>query len=371
MGAGSAVIGWLVPIREAGALLPQLMVAAKLRAMAQRKFAWALGGTIQGGSALGMAALAGSGVEGALGWGGVLALLTLLSLGRGISSIATKDVMGKTIAKTRRGTLMGWADSASSVIALGIGLALPLLGDRPERGMLAALLVLAGCGWLLNAVCALWMKEEPGATEGGTDAGSALKDSWQLLRDDPAFLRFNISRGLLLGSALSLPYLVVLARERSGSDLGGLGWLIVASSIGGLITSPFWGQWADRSSRHVMAAAGALAAVFVLVALALPVVMPGVAESALTYGVLYGLVATAHGGVRLGRKTWVVDAGGQQRALYVALSNTVTGVLMLVAGAVASGVSALWGNTGVLLLMAGLALVGSASTLWIQDGQAQ
>lgn len=41
LGAPAAMIGFLVPIREAGALLPQLFTAARIRAMARRKWAWA------------------------------------------------------------------------------------------------------------------------------------------------------------------------------------------------------------------------------------------------------------------------------------------------------------------------------------------
>ena len=40
-----------------------------------------------------------------------------------------------------------------------------------------------------------------------------------------------------------------------------------------------------------------------------------------------------HGGVRLGRKVYLVDmASGENRAAYVAVSNTVIGLLMLVGG---------------------------------------
>ena len=40
-----------------------------------------------------------------------------------------------------------------------------------------------------------------------------------------------------------------------------------------------------------------------------------------------------HGGVRLGRKVYLMDmSNGDNRAAYVAVSNTVIGVLMLVGG---------------------------------------
>lgn len=54
---------------------------------------------------LALLALTGSGTVGSIL---VLTVLVGLSLARGLSSIATKDVMGKTIAKKRRGTLMAF-----------------------------------------------------------------------------------------------------------------------------------------------------------------------------------------------------------------------------------------------------------------------
>lgn len=225
LGGGGAAVAWLLPIREAGTLVPQLLIAAWLRHLALRKYAWAFGGFVQGLAALGMAAIALLGSGPASTWG-VLGLLLLLALGRGISSIATKDVLGKTIDRSRRGALMGWSESASSVIALLIGLLLPFLGKSPERGLLALLLLVAVAGWWINAAVALAIREEPGATEGNSNAGRAMLEGFGLLFTDRVFLRFNLTRGLLLGSVLSLPYLVVLARKQSGADMSSLGPLV-------------------------------------------------------------------------------------------------------------------------------------------------
>ena len=48
LGAPSALVGFLVPIREAGVLLPQLLVAAWVRRLPQRKAVWLLGGLLSG-----------------------------------------------------------------------------------------------------------------------------------------------------------------------------------------------------------------------------------------------------------------------------------------------------------------------------------
>lgn len=142
IGAPVWMVGLLVPIREAGALLPQLFVAGFIRLKPQRKWVWVAGATVQAIAAAGLALLALMG-SGAMGGALVLAALILLSLARGLSSIATKDVLGKTIAKRRRGTLMGWSGSIAGAATLVAGGILVAFGDRPGHVALASLLVVA------------------------------------------------------------------------------------------------------------------------------------------------------------------------------------------------------------------------------------
>lgn len=58
LSAPGAMIGRLVPVREAGALLPQLALARRVEASPQRKRFWAAGSAVQGLAALGIAASA-------------------------------------------------------------------------------------------------------------------------------------------------------------------------------------------------------------------------------------------------------------------------------------------------------------------------
>jgi len=130
IGAPVWMVGLLVPIREAGALLPQLFVAGFIRLKPQRKWVWVVGAVLQAVAAIALALLALIG-SGAIGGLLVLAALVMLSLARGLSSIATKDVLGKTIAKRRRGTLMGWSGSVAGGATLVAGGVLMWFGDRP------------------------------------------------------------------------------------------------------------------------------------------------------------------------------------------------------------------------------------------------
>jgi hypothetical protein len=359
IGAPLWMVGLLVPIREAGALLPQVFVAGFIRHQAQRKWTWVAGGLIQTAAALLLVALALWG-QGGVGGSLVLVVLVALSLARGLSSIATKDVLGKTIAKQRRGTLMGWSGSIAGGVTLAAGIVLVFFDDRPSELALAVLMSVAALGWGLNALCAARIEETPGAVEGGENAWDSVRQGLHLLREDKAFLRFNLARALLLSSALALPYIALLAQQRSGSNLGDLGLLIIVSGLAGMLASPIWGKRADSSSRRVMRDAGLAAAICCTLA-ALAGSIPGAwTTTPWPYALLYGMLVIAHAGVRLGRKTYVVDlAGSDQRALYVALSNTLTGFLMLLVGGLVGALAQWFGSAVLLGLLAACALAAA------------
>ncbi|MBN8412213.1 MFS transporter [Halomonas litopenaei] len=362
IGAPTWMVGLLVPIREAGALLPQLFVAGFIRLKPQRKWVWVVGGLLQ---AIAAAVLAGLALWGSGSLGGSLVLLTLivLSLARGLSSIATKDVLGKTISKQRRGTLMGWSGSVAGAVTLAAGAVLVLFDDRPGQLALAILLSVAALGWTLNALCAAAIEEAEGATDGGDSVWHSIKTGVALMRDDVAFRHFNLTRALLLSSALALPYVALMAQNNGSAELGGLGLLILVSGVAGMVASPIWGKRSDASSRTVMRDGAIGTTLCCLLGAGLAWAPAAVAASTWPYALVYGLLVIVHSGIRLGRKTYVVDmAGADDRALYVALSNTITGVLMLAVGAFIGGL-AQWLGTGPLMLVlaatAGLAALSA------------
>ncbi|MGR4067293.1 MFS transporter [Billgrantia sp. C5P2] len=369
IGAPLWMVGLLVPIRESGALLPQLFVAGFIRLKPRRKWVWVAGGSLQALAAAMLALLALFG-QGGLGGGMVLATLVALSLARGLSSIATKDVLGKTIAKRRRGNLMGWSGSVAGAVTLAAGGVLMLFEDRPGELALATLLGVAALGWALNALCAARIEEAPGAVEGGENAWSSIKLGLRLLRDDRDFLHFNLSRALLLASALALPYVALLGQQQSGTELGGLGVLIVVSGLAGMVASPVWGKRSDASSRRVLRDTGLGAAACCLLGASIAWLPGEWTATVWPYALVYALLVIVHAGVRLGRKTYLVDMAGQdRRALYVALSNTITGAMMLLVGGM-TGLLAQWlGTDWLLVALSAMGLAAAASATRLPEAE--
>ena len=221
LGAPAALAGFLVPIRESGVLLPQMAVAAYVRRMPRRQPVWLLGGLL---TALALFGMAGSAMllDGAAAGWSVIAMLIVFSLARGLCSVSAKDVLGKTVSKSRRGRLMGWSAGVGGVLtlALGIGLTgIPL--EQAGREIFALMLFGAGLLWLVALVLFAGIREQPGATGGGGNAFQVALDNLRLLRDDPPFRQFVFGRTSMLAVALAPPFYVLLAHQSAAGDLAG------------------------------------------------------------------------------------------------------------------------------------------------------
>lgn len=361
LGAPAFLSGLLVPIRESGALLPQLVVAGYMRSMAIRKWLWVGGSVVQGLCVLAMAGVTAT-LEGARAGWWIVGLLTVFALGRGVCSVASKDVLGKTIAKARRGTVMGYAAAAAGVVTVALGVYVRFLQNDPQAtALFVVMLVIGALLWLLAAAVFALLREFPGATEGGVNAGAEAIRSLGLLRSDRRFRQFVITRTLLLSTALSLPFYAVLARQNTEGGVASLALMIIASGLAGSISAAFWGRLADRSSRLALVLAAVVAAAPAFVLYGVSVADTALLHSDYFYAAVFFILGAAHAGVRLGRKTYLVDmAGADNRATYVALSNTLIGLFLLV-GAV-FGVIAEWiGVPAVVLLLSVVALAGAAS----------
>jgi len=334
------VLSLLVPIRESGSLLPQLVIAQRVRRMPARKWAWVAGALGQGLCVLGLALAA----LWLTGWAAgllLLALLSVFSLSRGLCSVAGKDVMGKTVSKTRRGRLSGLASTTSGLLVIALGAGMSFLDDASGAGTLALLLLAAGGTWLAAAALYAAIIEHPGETGGGGNAWDTALAQMALLRSDAVFRRFVLVRTLFIATALTSPFIVLLSQQRLGEQgLAVLGAFVLAGGIGESVSATVWGIQADRSSRRVMLIAGNAAVVVGLTVAFSEWADLALADSLWFYTGLYFLLVVAHSGMRLGRKTYLVDmAGGNKRTDYVAVSNTVIGVALLAAGLISAGLA--------------------------------
>lgn len=375
IGVPAALTGALVPIRESGSMLPQAFLTPLVIKVRQRKLVTLVGALVQALSVAVMAVTAaiGSGLAAGLT---IIVALAVFSLGRCLTSIASKDVQARTVPKGERGQINGLATTASGLVAITLGLAVRALGEGLDAQTLAAILGIGSVLWVLVALV-WWSVREPVDAPSSRSQSDVLRDrsegegeeeqdNWfaqtlTLLREDATFRSFVTVRSFLLVSSLSPPFIVTLAVQAGAPALTGLGGFIIASGLAALLGGRIFGRMADRSSKRLMTTGAALASLVLLVLVLLDTFLDLDGDSLATYAIFvaaYFLVTMLHTGVRVGRKTYVVDmAEGDQRTTYVAVSNSAMGVVLLLVGAISSAIAG-FGVIWALLFLAGLGVLG-------------
>ncbi len=369
LGSSSILVGFIVPMREAGVLLPQLWVSQVIQNMAVRKWAWIFGAVV---SALALGLLA---IVTALEYQGFASLIILIafllySLARGICSVTAKDVLGKTVAKSRRGTLMGFSASISSVFVLALGLF--LLVESPQTsaklGQVAVFVVfftVAASLWLVAALLFNAIKEPKSTVKKSTPGLLAALQSVAIVKSDKVFRHYLIGRTLLLSLALMPPFLV-LSVQRQAETGNMLGHFIIANGLAGILSGVIWGKLSDYSSRLTMVMASFIAAAAGLSFWLMATFGTQLSEN-WGLSLLFFIVCVSHAGARLGRKTYLVDmANDDNRASYVAVGNTLIGVLMLFSGGVGL-IAECYSAQLTVLFLALLALVCAFYTMTMKD----
>ena len=364
LGAGPGLIGLLVPVREAGALLPQIFTAGFLHRLPRRKWAWAAGSAVQGLAALGMAVAALTLGGTRAGWA-IVGLLAVLAVARSVCSVSYKDVLGKTVDKQRRGAATGLASSVAAAFVIVFALIL-MSGAIERRGLVLTALALAGGLWIGAAALFSTLPEERDAASGDAPL-EALRTGFRRVLGDRQLGWFILTRGLLISTALAPPFMVALGSDEDGGALGRLGALVLASSLAGLVSGYVWGRLADRSSRKVLALT-ALAATISLGA-TVAADMGGLIGRGWVLPVLLFTLMIAYQGVRLGRSTHLVDmATPETRATYTAVSNTAIGVLLLFGGLFGVMAEA-YGPRAVLIALGVMAALAVPAALRLEEVQ--
>lgn len=368
-GAPAFIIGLLVPVREAGSMLPQAAITPWVLRQPSRSRVWIIGSVGQFLSALLMGVVSLFLRGWALGLS-VLALMAAFALFRGLCSISSKDVQGRTISKGRRGLITGRATAIGGAMGLvtGIFLALYLDTGSPTR-VLAALVIAASTTWLFASFIFAGIREPAGAADEADEADEAApadvaapRHWWssglELMREDRNFRTFVIVRSLMLVTALSTTFIVTLSAE-AGQDVSAVGFFLIASGLASVLGGRISGIWSDRSSRNVMAG-GALLASLTLILLVACARWAPQSVTLIAFPLAFFVVNLAHTAIRVARKTYVVDmASGDQRTRYVADANTIMGAVLLVVGAVSGAIAGV-STEAALLFLAVIGLIGVA-----------
>ncbi len=367
LGAPGAVIGALVPVREAGALLPQLALATRVEAARRRRMFWAAGSALQGLTAIciGLAALT---LDGAVAGWAILGALACLAVARSVCSLSYKDALARSIPKGRRGGVTGAAAAFGSAVSLGFAVLLSVGFIPLTLTALAVTCMVAGGLWLIGGAVFTQLDERE---EGGkTPEATSIRYLFRPLLTDAMLRRFIAARACLTVTALGPPFILMIAMgDPGGAGVGSLGPMLLASAGASILSSWVWGRLSDRSSRLTLVASAALSAATFAALSGWAMMQGGEVSTMVAVGALF-VAQIAYEGVRSGRKLHLTDmATDDRRARYTALSNTLIGIVLLAGGGFGLLVD-LAGPDVVIAVFAGFAALGGLIAFSLKEVQA-
>jgi len=359
IGAPSTYVGLLLPLRQAGTLLPQLAISGYIRSFPIRKWFWVGSALVQVAALLAIlaAALILPPPTASLT---IVGCLVIFSVARGVGSVAFQDVTGKTIPKGKRGKMLAARGMIGGVLTIVVGLLLNGFFGTSTDVQPVLILILGGAIlWFMAAMTFAAVKEAPGAVAGGRNMLKESIAGWHLLRREGWFLRFLLVRSSLLSVELAGPFYVLYVRDMFPDQAGMLGLIVIATGLAAAFSSPFWGRFADLSSKKVLFYGGLMGSTAGLAALAMGYLPPSL-QSPYLLAVVFVLLGISEAGVLLGRKTYLIDrVDAKARPTYVAFANSAIGLVALVFGALGMvahifGVAWLIGTLVLLAVVGGL-----------------
>ncbi len=334
IGASSGFTGLLVPLKNAGSLIPQLLVSARIRAYSKRKYFWGYAAIFQACmiAIMLLSFLLFEGNDAAIL---IVSALFLFSIASGVGSVSFKDVMAKTIPKGRRGRLLATRATGGGLLTLTAGCIMYFfLQDSGSDFPVILLISFSAMLWVGAGLFFISINEEPGATEGGRSPVKEVKEGWKLFKSNTNLRNFILSRAMLMAIPLAQPFMIIYGKDITGAEFKGLGLFVIVSGIAGFISSPFWGKFADQSSRKLMMVVAGLGIANILLTIYFEV-LPDEYLNVYSFSIIILLNMMIHGGARLSRKTYLTDfAPEKERPLYISLSNTFIGLFTIIAAGI-------------------------------------
>lgn len=350
LGAPVWMIGWLVPIRESGALLPQAVIGILLRKMRARHTVWRVGIVIQVLAVLAIFLAGLLAEQTQAGWI-ILAALIVLSLGRSICSLTIKDIEADIAQKGERGDLIGKASTLSGILTLLVAVPMVFFQDRLGIAAILGLVLTAAAAFFCTFLLMLPIKTYVDTQHTDDKASEKKTAFWQF---DAVVYRFILVRGLFVHSALVAPYFM-LESDAGAESL--LPLYLAAQAAAAMLSSLILGRISDYSARATLQLAGLIAVSACIGLLLID------AASVWLSGFLFFVLSVAHTGVRTGRKTYSLDVReGQGRTELVAFSNTAIGLILLGFGALYAVLESVL-SISVVYVMTAMLIIAIALTM--------
>lgn len=263
--------------------------------------------------------------------------LTLFNVCDGVGAVAWFDIFSKAIPARARGRVIGTLQLVGALLGMAVGLLVQyLLGDASPLlfpANFAALFLLAGVFLGISTFSCSRIREPEGvAPPPRVPLSEYAGRLATVLRTDPDFRRITALRLSLGISGMASPFFVVYATNEVGLGTGVVGAFLTAQVAGGLVGSVGLAYLTERSGSRLTTIIETLLAVAtpalaIVVALTLPS-NPG--AFTLAYACVFALMGANMSAFMLGHMNYLMEMSPPgERATYVGLSNTITGLLVV------------------------------------------
>ena len=341
--SSNLLAGLVVPLGDAGWFLPQIFVSARIQRMERKMPSYTIAAVIRTVVWIILAAVVWLVDDPLILLVGFFFLYTIARLSAGLAGLTFFDVVAKTIPARRRGTFFAWRQLLGGLLGLGGGWIVKTLLNHPALPFPHghAVLFLLYCAVMVPALAAFALiREPPGPVVAEpVTVGEQLRRAGGLLRTDRVYRRYMAARLSLAMANIALPFYGIYAKNVLGAPEGMVG-LYVATRVGALLLFNLpWGRLSDRrGNRLVMRLVSLGNGATTLLALAL-VGLVGFLPSgpggwlpylALPLFFLDGAVRPAQ--ILAGSNYLLELVPETERPLYLGLSNTLMGVVVLISG---------------------------------------
>jgi predicted MFS family arabinose efflux permease len=327
LGAPNTVIGLLPAIQTGGWMVPQLLVASRIRHIPRKVTVYQRAGAIR---TVSYGLIIVSSVL--LWWNPTLLLIAFLigltanSLASGVSGLPWMEITAKVIPARQRPGFFAARNLYGGLLALGAGFVVRLiLGSSLnfpfDYTLIFALGMIAhATGWWLFG----FIDESPDPQQQPVRFRDEVRSIPQTIREDQDFAAFLAYRLMVGVATLSDPFFTVYALRELGVGKANIGTFLIVLGIVAPLSNAIWARLAERfGSRRIIRYAIACAALAPLAAL---LMQRGVG---LGFALVFAFSSVATAGLNMGNTNFMLGvARPEARGRYIGTTNTLVGMAM-------------------------------------------
>ncbi len=333
------LIALLPPLRDAGWYLPQFFMASLMDRTRLKISSYRASTVFRMAAWLAMVVSIFTIQDHHLLLVAVFACTIAISLLAGFAALPFLMLTAKVIPPDRRGLVFGLRQLAGGLLGIAAGGAVALIlgGGAGLTFPHNYALVLAGgaSGYALSYIVLGFMHEEPDEVAAHTPPMLAnLREAWAIARTDQQYQRYIVMRVALLVAAACVPFLTVYAKRTLAVSDAFIGTLISVTLSSSLLSNMAWARVSDRrGNRLVMIVAAIMGATFCgLAALTTAFSAEALNSTAarLTLLALFAVSGAMVAGINLASNPLMIEiAPPGRQSLYIGLSNSILGVVLL------------------------------------------